>query len=487
MTDEILYNDPAGGTASEIGPQIRTDWYNKKALVEAQKEQYFGQLASTIKMPKNMGKKIKRFHYLPILDDRNINDQGIDAAGKNITTGSQDSTITITTADGEVFYAVGTAAFDTDQSTTAAAALAAAKTVAHDILIRLTGLDRTDVLYDTYAEVKAIVEAYSPAWTVSEGTAVAASGNLYGSSKDIGYITGKLPALSESGGRVNRVGMKRIELEGTFEKFGFFDEYSQESMDFDSDEDLEMHIISESVKAANEMTEDQLQIDLLTQAGVIRYTGGAANVAALQGNTSIANADTVEYIDLVKLDIVLDNNRTPKHTTIIAGSRLTDTKVVNAARYMYIGSELQTSIMRMTDFHSEKAFIPVAQYASAGTVARGEFGAVGNFRIIVVPEMMKWGGVGAAVTANAGFYETGGNFDVFPMLVVGEESFTTIGFNTDGSNVKFKIKHVKPGSDISYSKDDPFGEMGFYSIKWYYGFMLYRSERLAVIKTVAEY
>jgi N4-gp56 family major capsid protein len=52
--------------------------------------------------------------------------------------------------------------------------------------------------------------------------------------------------------------------------------------------------------------------------------------------------------------------------------------------------------------------------------------------------------------------------------------------------VKFKIKHSRPGSDISYSRDDPYGEIGFYSIKWYYGFMLLRPERLAIIKTVAE-
>jgi hypothetical protein len=31
--------------------------------------------------------------------------------------------------------------------------------------------------------------------------------------------------------------------------------------------------------------------------------------------------------------------------------------------------------------------------------------------------------------------------------------------------------------------DDPYGEVGFYSIKWYYGFMALRPERLGVIWT----
>jgi len=290
--------------------------------------------------------------------------------------------------------------------------------------------------------------------------------------------------------------MKRIELEGSLEKFGFFDEYSAESINFDSDTELEMHYTSEVVKAANEITEDQLQIDLLNSAGVVRYTGSATSVATLKGGTTLGAADTVTYDDLVKLGIELDNNRCPKNTQIITGSRMVDTKVVNAARYIYIGSELLPTIMRMTDYHGNKAFIPVAQYADAGNVARGEVGAVDNWRFIVVPEMMKWEGAGATVPAadvDADLFyfsatdATTMKYDVFPMLVVGEGSFTTIGFQTDGKGVKFSIKHVKPESDTSYGKDDPFGELGFISIKWYYGFMVLRPERLAVIKTVAEY
>ena len=166
-----------------------------------------------------------------------------------------------------------------------------------------------------------------------------------------------------------------------------------------------------------------------------------------------------------------------------------DTKVVNSARYMYIGSELQVSIMKMVDYHGGKAFIPVAAYGAAGDIARGEIGTVGDFRIIVVPEMMKWENAGAAVSDVDGdekYHWTSANYDVFPMLVVGDNSFTTIGFQTDGKTVKFKTKHIKPESDQAYSREDPFGETGFYSIKWYYGIMILRSERIAVIKTVAE-
>lgn len=226
----MKYNDPAGGSPSTMGNQLRTEYYQKQALIEARKEQYFTQLADATSMPKNMGKKIKRYHYIPLLDDANINDQGLDAAGATI-----------------------------------------------------------------------------------------ANGNLYGSSKDVGTISGKLPVLSETGGRVNRVGFKRKELEGTFEKFGFFDEYTQESLDFDSDEELWMHINREMINGASEITEDALQIDLLNAAGVIKFAGAATSDATMSA-TSL-----VSYGDLLRLSIDLDNNRTPKQTTMFTGTRMVDT------------------------------------------------------------------------------------------------------------------------------------------------------------------
>jgi len=494
------YNDPAGSTASTVGSQIRTDYYYRKALVDAAKEMYFGQLADVRAMPKNMGKTIKQYHYLPILDDRNINDQGIDAGGIS-TSAAFDANVTIvksvirmvapSTEGGMKYYFEGFATAANFNAAKAAANLEAQGRVwAWCIQQGLVAAGTADY---TAAMVITDAAGWVDTLMTDADDKFANYGNLYGSSKDVGVITSKIPALTEHGGRVNRVGMQRIELEGTIAKFGFFDEYTQESMDFDTDEDLLMHITSESVKAANEITEDQLQIDLLNGAGVVRYAGNATSTATLNGSTAVGNAeDVVTYDDFVKLSIELNNNRCPKNTKVITGSRMIDTKVVNAARYAYIGSELEPALMRLTDYHGERAFIPVAQYGAAGTIARGEIGAVHDFRFISVPEMMHWEGAGATVdpTDEVCYWAqdaagTDGNVNVYPILVVGDGSFTTIGFQTDGKTVKFKIKHAKPGSDISYSRDDPFGETGFYSIKWYYGFMLLRPERLAVIKTVA--
>tara|TARA_B110000285_G_scaffold133928_2_gene150138 strand:- start:688 stop:1863 length:1176 start_codon:yes stop_codon:yes gene_type:complete len=381
------YKDPAGGTESSVGSQIRIDHYLKKALIEARKEQYFGQLADVTSMPKHMGKTLKKYHYIPLLDDANINDQGIDATGS-----------------------------------------------------------------------------------------VTVNGNLYGSSKDAGSIPDKMPTLTENGGRVNRVGFTRVEIQGTIQKYGFFDEYTQESVDFDTDEDLRMHINREMVNGAMEISEDLLQLDLLDAAGVERFPGDATDVSGVNSDAAL------EYVDFLRLSIDLDNNRTPKQTKMITGTRMVDTKTISGGRVMYCGTELIPTLEAMTDFHGNPAYIPVHQYAAGGTVLTGEQGSIGNFRIVVVPEMMKWAGAGAVETGEA--YETGGNADVFPLLVVGDGSFSTIGFQTDGKTVKFSIKHAAPGSTESYA-NDPYGETGFMSIKFYYGILIQRAERIAIMYSAA--
>jgi N4-gp56 family major capsid protein len=70
------------------------------------------------------------------------------------------------------------------------------------------------------------------------------------------------------------------------------------------------------------------------------------------------------------------------------------------------------------------------------------------------------------------------------MLCIGSGAFTTIGFQTDGKTVKFVITHKRPGRETA-DRHDPYGEVGFYSIKWYYGYMGLRPERIALIKSAA--
>ena len=405
------------GSNSTIGAQARTDFYNKKALIAVRDKQYFMPLADVQAMPKHHGKTIKQDVYQPLLDDLNINDQGIDAAGVAI-----DST-------------------------------------------KFSSWTKAGVLVGSAYTTSVLALAATGAVVAKQN-----SGNLYGSATDIGVIADRLPALTENGGRVNRVGFKRTQITGSLVKQGFFTEYTQESLDFDSDSELLSHITTEMVQGATELTEAALQVDLLNSAsanGTVKYPGAATSKVTVAG--------TADYEDLMNLSIALDNNKTPKQTKIISGSRMTDTRTVNGGRVMYIGPDLIPLVRKMTDISGSgvgTGFTSVEKYADASNIMNGEIGSVDQFRIVVVPEMQYDAGAGAS------------SADIYPMLVVGDGSFTTIGFQTDGKTVKFTTTHKKPGKEIA-DLNDPYGEKGFYSIKWYYGFMALRPERLGIIWTKA--
>ena len=407
----LNYNAPIDGQKSSIdgagSDQMNTFFWLKKALIESRKEQFFMPLSSTINMPKHYGKTIKVFEYVPLLDDRNVNDQGIDATGATI-----------------------------------------------------------------------------------------ADGNLYGSSKDIGTITNKLPTLTENGGRVNRVGFTRLTREGSIHKFGFFTEFTQEALDFDSDDGLKEHLSRELLNGAVQLTEAVLQRDLLAAAGTVLFAGAATSNAQVTGEvvpevvgvSPEIPASVVTYQNLMRLDQILNENRTPKQTKIIVGSRMIDTKTIPSGRVMFIGSELVPLVRGMTDLFGNEAFIPVQQYGDAGTIMNGEIGSVDAFRIIVVPEMLHWAAAGDDVVDNPGYRTsmdgTDEKYDIYPMLVVGDDSFVTIGFQTDGKTVKFSVMTKMPGRETA-DRNDPYGETGFSSIKWYYGILIKRPERIGLVKTVA--
>lgn len=376
--------------------QLKTFHHIKRALIDAKEEQFFLPLSTAVEMPKNSGKAVKVYQYIPLLDDRNINDQGIDAQG-------------VTTANG----------------------------------------------------------------------------NIYGSSKDIGVITSKLPVLTENGERVNRVGFTRQVRTGAIQELGFFYEFSADALQFDTDEQLAQHLADETIKAAHKMTEAVLQIELLNAAGTEVFSGAAVDDDEITGEVAGAvPASIVTYEDLMRLDQTLTDNRTPKKTKVITGSRLIDTKTIPSARLMYIGSELVPIIRGMKDLFGNQAFIPVQQYAAGNDVMNGEIGTVDSFRIIVVPDMLHWAGAGAAVGTNPGYRATSGKYDVYPMLVIGDDSFVTIGFTSDGASAKFNIMTKKPGREMA-TRADPYGKLGFSSIQWWYGTLIKRPERIGLIKTVA--
>ena len=479
-----LYNAPPG-SSSTIGNQFNTFYWDRRSLIDAAWEMFFSPLADVRSMPANYGKELKVFYYVPLLDERNVNDQGIDASG--VTISNANFMVTLKNSYSYVVEAGATALAAAVNAIQAGAATKSGAASPWTVTINDTTLSAA-----TKAQVTALGNALTTATKRPDEVLFKVEqrgGNLYGSSKDVGTITSRMPELTESGGRVNRVGFTRIERSGTISEFGFFTEFSEDSLTFDTDSDLYGHMSREMLIGANKITEDLLQIDLLSAAGTFIFGGVATSVNTITGHG--ADPSVLNYSDLKKLSITLDDNRTPKNTKVIKGSTMVDTKTINAARIMYIGSELQTTFENMTQTIGSltvAAFVPVRQYADATTIMNGEIGSVGDFRIVVVPNMMHWAGAGATATsANLGYRETAGKYDVFPALVVGSESFATVGLQSSGkkdAKQKFKIIVKKPGEEMA-TVSDPYGKIGFSSISFWYGFIALRPERIAVAYSVA--
>lgn len=313
-------------------------------------------------------------------------------------------------------------------------------------------------------------------------------GNLYGSSRDFGTITAKIPLVTEGADRVNRVGITRTAVSASLTRVGFFADWTDESTHFDSDLQMRTHFTDELVKGAEQLKEALLQLDLINGAGVIRYAGTATSLATVSAEG--AGAAIIDYNDVIRLSIALDSNRAPKRFTILKGSTLTDTATVNGSRALFIPPELTTTFMEMKNSNNTEMFVPVEKYASQTTVLEGEIGAVAGFRVIVHQEMIKHNGsatgpVGATVSSNPGYYATSGRYDVFNCLAVCAESFTSIGFQTNSPEApKFNLVIKPPGKDM-VTLDNPYGNKGLASIQFYYGTLIERSDWIGLLRGVA--
>lgn len=324
---------------------------------------------------------------------------------------------------------------------------------------------------------------------------VASNGNLYGSSRGTGFITAKVPDLGEDSTRVNKISFSRKEVRGNIVNRGFFYEWTKDEMNFDSDPQLKEHITREAVRAANQVNEDVLAIELINGAGVVYYAGDATSVATID-ETAVP---TIQ--DLIRIDTELDNNKCPKDTTIIAGSNLIDTRTVQAARYMFISPDMKMDFMSIKALNgTDDAFVPVEQYAKANangkyvTAIHGEIGKVGPFRIVVHPKMVKYSSAtgaasGAAWVSAVGtdpFRNDGTKFEVYANLVIGSGSFTHIGFEFGaGTQGKFNVKHKTP--EELTTRENPYGKFGMSIIEWWNGVLIERPEHIANYITSSRY
>jgi len=194
------------------------------------------------------------------------------------------------------------------------------------------------------------------------------------------------------------------------------------------------------------------------------------------------------------MDQALTDARCPMHTKIIDGSSKFGTTTIGAARYAYVPYNFIPTLEDMTHTVggvTKQVFVPVEQYAAAGKIADGEVGKIGKVRFIAVEDMPILEGQGgnaeddaggddseAANRFTSGSGENDSNYDVFPVLFVGNESFATVDFEKSVG----KLNIARPQA---IAKVDPFGKLGSISADWYFGLLMLRPEWVRVIYSCA--
>ena len=443
MATKSLFVD-GGFTSTDIDEQYHDQFWSKGAIREAMRKRTFTQLGDKLTQPKHWGDVIVKERHLPILHPLNQLDGGVDA-----------TTATLLQA---VFYAYNTSG----------------------------ALVSTHETRD-YADATA---AYDAAVIAAAGGEVRnGAGSLYNGDADYAVVTGSFPTLTEEGGNVNGVNSKSVTLRGNVAEYGMHMKFTQKSIDMDTRVGVLAQKTKDLGEAKGDIFESQVQADLISASELNRVFAGTVATSM-----ATCNRDAVlTFADLRLMEQELKRLLVPRDTKIIKGSTKIGTKVVQKAFYVYVGQEMYPTLQDM-QHNSVNVWEALETYADAAgnNYAEGEIGRIGGFRFIEVDNMLKYAGAGTIdgiadssddiagyqSSTTPGSVGATESFDVFPILFVGTDSFATVGFEGDSA----RIKTAMPKADAI---NDPFGKNGSMSISWYFGTLIYKSERIRQIAATA--
>jgi N4-gp56 family major capsid protein len=420
-----IYGD--GKSTATTGANTNTHFYDRAGIKAATEMNIYAKWADRKSMPLKYGRTFKISKFLHILDDNNVNNQGLDKDG-NVSTGKAG------------YIASG---------------------------------DYGSYFFEVEADADAFIAEHGG--TKSSITAIENNGNQYGSNRDVTDVTAGMPTLSEGADRVNRVGVTKVTLQTEFARYGNFIEYSDE-VDLFSEDSIQIKYREELGYMAGQVSDDLVQLGMLNSAGVHLYGGSATSIATV-GNDAAASGTAGVDDDSGRLTFKLARkiskrlftNKATKNTSIITGSTSIDTTPVAAAYYALIGSDVRY------DLDDIPQFTPVEKYASTSTIVENEVGKLHDTRFIESERALKHSGGGAAVTNNAnGLANNGSNYDVFPILYPTKGAYATVGLNGHG---KIKFKSKAPGkAEIN----DPYGNKGLFSYNFWFAGMALQPEKLLV-------
>lgn len=299
--------------------------------------------------------------------------------------------------------------------------------------------------------------------------------------------SGSAGTIAEGAGAVNQVTPKKITFETSLARYGFMIEYTDEAVLF-SEDPIQVKYREELGYLMNQASEDLIQRDMLSSAGIVINAGG--NITMAQMGSTIAADGTNESLYKVSFDLIrkgvkaLVRNRAQRHTEVVEGSTKIGTRPVNKAFYAIVGPEVKydlETLTRGTSYEKEYVYVPAYQYAAATNLAEGEIGSMHDVRFIESEGALVEVGAGAAIPASyvGTLSHNGTNFDVFPILIPTKGAFATVGLKGQGK-VTF---YSKAPSEVSLS--NPYGTKGFFSANMFYASIALKPECICRINVLA--
>jgi N4-gp56 family major capsid protein len=296
------------------------------------------------------------------------------------------------------------------------------------------------------------------------------------SARDIDDVNTALTnaSLAEGAGAVNKRSLQKVTMETSMARYGEMIDYTDE-VELFSEDAIQVRYREELGELANSRFEDLVQLDMLS-TGTVMYSGVATNIGEVE--------DRVSY-DLVRKAVrKLVRNRAQKNTQMVTGSNKIDTQTVAKAYYAIIGANVKGDLETQTrgsvaaNGMTEFVYIPAHKYASAGTMAEGEVGAMHEVRFIESEAAVVYAGQGATA-ADASLSATGGNYDVFPILFPTQGCFATVGLK-GMDKIKFNSK-----SPEAVENANPYGTNGFFSYNFFYAGIILEEEKLLKVLVTA--
>lgn len=195
----------------------------------------------------------------------------------------------------------------------------------------------------------------------------------------------------------------------------------------------------------------ELELYSKVRASTNRFYGGAG--------TTLATVDgklTAKLLRKIARSLML--NHTKKITQILSATPNIGTKPIEAAFIVFCSTDIDADLRDATAF---PGYTPVAAYGSRKPIHDQELGSFENFRFVASPELVPFQNGGAAVGAT-GCVSTGGtNIDVYPLIIVGQESYGTVALRGSKS---FDLSVIPVGNKDSA---DPLGQRGYIGAKFY--------------------